>query len=262
MAPVAGRDRDGDAERPVGAGPGNFALPTDASSGSPTFPDGSFTITDFRVAEAATTTSFQVGIKDLTNPFGGSAGFSLQLVDLYIRQPGLADFDYSTAATFPSRNYRIAPADAWSQSIEVDGFGRAQWQTALGSSPGTITSVSGNATSGQITITVPTADLGTIGSGWTITVALTGQDGFGTDDARAFTATPGAFTFGVCSAAEAAQSPEPQVCQVSPSIEPEVLDTVPPAGVTLGSELNLLNYPGNTTTTLTTPPQLQGITVP
>ena len=94
------------------------------------------------------------------------------------------------------------------------------------------------------------------------TVALAGQDGFGTDDARAFTATPGAFTFGVCSAAEAAQSPEPQVCQVSPSIEPEVLDTVPPAGVTLGSELNLLNYPGNTTTTLTTPPQLQGITVP
>jgi glucoamylase len=245
-----------------GAGPGNFALPTDASSGSPTFPDGSFTITDFRVAEAATTTSFQVGIKDLTNPFGGSAGFSLQLVDLYIRQPGLADFDYSTAATFPSRNYTIAPADAWSQSIEVDGFGRAQWQTALGSSPGTITGVSGNPASGQITITVPTAALGTIGPGWTVTVALTGQDGFGTDDARAFTATPGAFTFGVCSAAEAAQSPEPQVCQVSPSIEPEVLDTVPPAGVTLSGELNLLNYPGNTTTTLTTPPQLQGITVP
>jgi glucoamylase len=245
-----------------GAGPGNFALPTATSGGTPTFPDGSFTITDFRVARATATTSFQVGIKDLTNPFGGSAGFSLQLVDLYIRQPGLADFDYSTAATFPSRNYTIAPADAWSQSIEVDGFGRAQWQTALGSSPGTITGVSGNPASGQITITVPTAALGTIGSGWTVTVALAGQDGFGTDDARAFTATPGAFTFGVCSAAEAAQSPEPQVCQVSPSIEPEVLDTVPPAGVTLSGELNLLNYPGNTTTTLTTPPQLQGITVP
>ena len=56
------------------------------------------------------------------------------LVDLYIRQPGLASYDYSTAATYPSRNCTIAPADAWSQSIEVDGFGRAQWQTALGAS--------------------------------------------------------------------------------------------------------------------------------
>jgi glucoamylase len=235
-----------------GAGPGNFALPTAASGGTPTFPDGSFTITDLRVARAADTTSFQVGIKDLTNPFGGPAGFSLQLVDLYLRQPGLPGFDYSTAATYPSRHYTIAPADAWSQSIEVDGFGRAQWQTALGSSPGPITSVSGNAASGQITITVPTADLGTVGSGWTVTVALAGQDGFGTDDARAFTATPGDFTFGVCSAAEAAQSPEPAVCQVPPSSEPEVLDTVPPPGVSLSSELDVTAGPA----------VLQGVTVP
>jgi hypothetical protein len=53
---------------------------------------------------------------------------------------------------------------------------------------------------------------------------------------RAFTATPGACTFGICSAAEAAQNPEPQACQVSPSIEPEVMDTVPPPGVSLSSE--------------------------
>jgi glucoamylase len=235
-----------------GAGPGNFALPTATSGSTPVFGDGSFTITDFRVARAASTTSFQLGIKDLTNPFGGPDGFSLQLVDLYIRQPGLPAYDYSTAATYPSRNYRVAPADAWSQSIEVDGFLRAQWQTALGSSPGTIASVSGNPASGQITITVPTAALGTAGSGWTFTVALAGQDGFGTDDARAFTPTPGDYTFGVCSAAEAAQNPEPQVCQVSPSAEPEVLDTVPPAGVSLASELNVLAAPA----------ELQGVTVP
>ena len=245
-----------------GAGPGNFALPTATNGSSPVFPPGSFTITGFRVARAATTTSFQIGVGDLTNPFGGPSGFSLQLADIYIRQPGRPSFDYSTAATYASRNYTIAPAGAWSQSIEVDGFGRAQWQTALGSAAGTIQSVSGNPASGQITITVPTAQLGPVGSGWTFTVALTGQDGFGTDDARAFTATPGSFTFGVCSAAEAGQSPEPQACQVSPSIEPEVMDTVPPSGVSLGSELNVLAYPGNTTTTLTTPVQLQGVTVP
>ena len=144
----------------------------------------------------------------------------------------------------------------------MDGFGRAQWNTALGSAAGSIQGVSGNPASGQITITVPTAQLGPVGSGWTFTVALTGQDGFGTDDARAFTATPGSFTFGVCSAAEAGQNPEPQACQVSPSIEPEVMDTVPPSGVPPGSELNVLASPGNTTTTLATPVQLQGVTVP
>jgi glucoamylase len=245
-----------------GAGPGNFALPTAANGTSAVFPAGSFTITDFRAATTGATTSFQVGIGDLTNPFGGQDGFSLQLIDLYIRKPGLPSYDYSTAATYPSRNYRVAPADAWSQSIEVDGFGRAQWQTALGTAAGSIESVRGNPASGQITITVPAAQLGTISSGWTFTVAVTGQDGFGTDDARAFTATPGAYTFGVCSAAQVAQNLEPQACQVSPSIEPEVLGTVPPPGVSLSSELNVLAYPGNTTTTLATPVQLQGVTVP
>jgi glucoamylase len=108
----------------------------------------------------------------------------------------------------------------------------------------------------------PTASLGTFGSGWSVAVALYGQDGFGIDDARAFTATPQAFTFGVCSAAEAGESPEPEVCQVSPSIEPEVMDTIPPAGVSLSQELTVLNYPGNTTSTLATPVVLQGVTVP
>jgi glucoamylase len=245
-----------------GAGPGNFALPTATNGTDPVFPAGSFTITDFRVATAGATTSFQIGVGDLTNPFGGPNGFSLQLADIYIRRPGLPSFDYSTAATYASRNYTVAPAGAWSQSIEVDGFGRAQWQTALGSAAGSIQSVSGNPASGQIRITVPTAQLGPVGSGWTFTVALSGQDGFGTDDARGFTATPGGYTFGVCSAAQAAQTPEPQACQVSPSIEPKVMDTVPPAGVPLASELNVLAYPGNTTTTLATPVQLQGVTIP
>ncbi len=66
----------------------------------------------------------------------------------------------------------------------------------------------------------------------------------------------------MCSAAEAGQTPEPEACQVSPSIEPEVMDTVPPPGVALSAELNLLDHPGNTTTTLATPAQLQGVTVP
>jgi glucoamylase len=233
-----------------GNGPGNFALPTDSD-----FTTGSFTITDFRVARGATMTSFQIGVGSLTNPFGGQDGFSLQLVDLYLRQPGLPSYDYSTAATYSSRNYTVSPG--WSQSIEVDGFGTAQWRSALGTSAGSIAAVAGDTSDGQITITVPTASLGAFGSGWSVAVALFGQDGFGTDDARAFTATPQAYTFGVCATASAAED-----CQVSPSIEPEVMDTIAVPGVSIASELNILNYPGNTTTQLTTPVVLQGVTVP
>lgn len=40
------------------------------------------------------------------------------------------------------------------------------------------------------------------------------------------------------------------------------MDTVPPAGASLAGEPNVLAYPGNTTTTLATPPPLQGVTVP
>jgi glucoamylase len=233
-----------------GNGPGNFALPTDSA-----FPAGSFTITGFLVAHGATMTSFQIGVGSLTNEFGGQDGFSDQLVDLYLRQPGLPSYDYSTAAAYPSRNYTVSPG--WSQSIEVDGFGTAQWQTALGTSAGPIAAVSGNTSDGYITITVPTASLGSFGSGWSVAVALFGQDGYGTDDARAFTATPEAYTFGVCATASSAS-----VCEVSPSIEPEVMDTIAVPGVSIGTELNLLNYPGNTTTQLTTPVVLQGATVP
>ena len=48
------------------------------------------------------------------------------------------------------------------------------------------------------TLELPIAQFGTVGSGWTFTVALTGQDGFSSDQARAFAPTPQDFPFGVC----------------------------------------------------------------
>jgi glucoamylase len=78
------------------------------------------------------------------------------------------------------------------------------------------------------------------------TVALTGQDGFSPDQARAFSATPQPFEFGVC--APGAVSP---ICAVDPATVPKVMDTIPPAGVDQATELNPLNGPV----------ALQGVTV-
>jgi glucoamylase len=115
-------------------------------------------------------------------------------------------------------------------------------------------SPSGADTPGIVTITVPTAALGTPGSGWTFTVTLTGQDGFSSDQARNFTATPGSFTFGVCSAAVASEPTPPVICAVDPSTVPRVLDTIPPSGVNVQTELDPTLNPAGVV--------LQGVAVP
>ena len=115
-------------------------------------------------------------------------------------------------------------------------------------------SPSGGETPGLVTITVPTSALGTPGSGWTFTLTLTGQDGFGIDDARTFAATPQSFNFGVCSAAVASQPSPPPICSFNPAQVPLVLDTIPPASVSVQTELDPTQNPGGVT--------LQGLTVP
>jgi glucoamylase len=72
-----------------------------------------------------------------------------------------------------------------------------------------------------------------VGSGWVFTVALTGQDGFSSDQARSFAATPQPFQFGVC--APGGTSP---ICSVDPSTVPKVMDTITPQGVSQATELD------------------------
>ena len=97
------------------------------------------------------------------------------------------------------------------------------------------------------TIVLPRPAFGSVGSGWTFTVALTGQDGFSPGSARTWAATPQEFQFGVCAPGGTAK-----ICAVDPNTVPKVMDTITPPGVDQASELNPLNGPV----------QLQGVTVP
>ncbi|HEX3961941.1 MAG TPA: glucodextranase DOMON-like domain-containing protein [Trebonia sp.] len=253
-----------------GNGPGTYAYPTATNSdSSPVFAAGSFRLSALTVTNSGSTVTFQVGIANLQSTFGSLLG--AQLIDLYIHAPSgsvPAGETQSTAAA-GAFNYSLASGSAWNQLIEVDGFGTDDWVTpatatsGLGdsSSVGTpqvsvaqLSQTSAGDTPGVVSITVPTATLGAPGPGWTFTVALTGQDGFGTDDARAFTATPGSYTFGVCPAAVASAASPPAICSVSPSGVPYVMDTIPPSGVDVQAELDpTINTAGV---------QLQGVTVP
>ncbi len=67
-------------------------------------------------------------LRNLVDTFGSPDG--AQLLDVYVHQPGATPT--STAAAFASRNYSIAPADAWSQRLEVQGFAGPVWQDASG----------------------------------------------------------------------------------------------------------------------------------
>jgi glucoamylase len=204
-------------------GPGTYTYPTD-----PVFVQGEFDLTKFKVNETGTNVYIQIQVSKMVNTFGQP--FGAQLLDLYVRNPASSSF--STAAAFPSRNYTIAPDSAWSERVEAQGFAPPVWQDATGASLGSAQLVADDA-SGTATLILPEATFGTPTPNWVFTVALTGQDGFGTDQARNFTPTPQGFTFGVC--APGGTSP---ICAVDPNSVPKVMDTLTPTGVSQADELN------------------------
>ena len=148
----------------------------------------------------------------------------------YVHDPSATQT--STQAAYVSRNYTIAPAGAWSERVEAQGFAAPVWVDASGNPVGTAFMLTDDATR-TMTIALPEAQFGTPGSGWAFTVVLTGQDGFSPDQARAFTQPAGAFTFGVCAPGET--SP---ICSVDPSTVPKAVDVITPTGVSQATELD------------------------
>jgi glucoamylase len=195
-----------------------------------------------QITQTATDVYVQVTLRNLDATFGNA--FGAQLLDLFVHNPSATTT--STAAPFASRNYTIAPADAWSQRIEVQGFASPVWVDAAGNPVGSAQFFP-DPTTQTATLILPISQFGTVTSGWTFTVALTGQDGFSADQARGFTPTPGNFTFGVCQPGNS--SP---ICAVAPGSVPKVLDTITPAGVSQATELDPTRGPV----------VLQGVTVP
>ena len=219
-------------------GPGTYQYPTSSS-----YSAGSWDLTGFQVITAGSEVYLRTSIANLVPTFGSVDG--AQLLDIYVHDP--AATATSTAAAFPTRNYTIAPADAWSERLEVQGFASPVWVNASGGQVGTPTAVVASTIADTITIALPEAEFGTPTSGWTFTVAITGQNGFNADQAISFTTNPGAFTLGVCPVGGAEQ-----ICSVPTSAVPEVMDTITPPGVSQDTELNPV--PG--------PVVLQGVTAP
>jgi glucoamylase len=204
-------------------GPGTFQYPT-----APDFHAGAFDLTDFQVISDGTTAYLRATLANLDPTFG--ADFGAQLLDIYVHTPGTGQT--STQAAYASRNYTIAPAGAWSERVEAQGFVPPSWVDASGNPVGTAAMLTDDANR-TVTIALPEAQFGTPGSGWAFSVVLTGQDGFSSDQARGFTTAPGAYTFGVCAA-----SGTGPICSTAPSAVPKAMDVLTPTGVSQATELN------------------------
>jgi glucoamylase len=220
-------------------GPGTYQYPTSSS-----YVAGSWDLTGFQVITAGSEVYLRTSLATLESTFGSVDG--AQLLDIYVHDPSATST--STAAAYPTRNYTIAPADAWSERLEIQGFASPVWVGPSGSQVGTPTAVVASTVAKTITIALPEAEFGTPASGWTFTIAITGQDGYSSDQSIPFTTNPGAYTLGVCPVGDTTDA----ICSLNPSTVPEVMDTITPAGVAQDTELD---------PTLG-PVVLQGVTVP
>jgi len=196
-------------------GPGNYAYPTAGD-----FTDGAFDLTGFDVYDSGSSVTFRVKTRNLSPTFGSPNG--AQLVDVYVHDPTATSV--STESSYPGMNYEVAAP--WSRLVEVQGFGNNRFADSTGAGVGSVR-VRANPMDGFISFRVDKAALGgTPSSGWSFTVALTGQDGtHGSDQTRAFTSTPGRYTFGVCAQARASE-----LCSTDPNSVPKVMDMLTPAG--------------------------------
>jgi glucoamylase len=208
-------------------GPGTYAYPTDGA-----FHPGAYDLQQFQVYDSgADSVTFRVQTVDLSPTFGSNLG--AQLVDVYVNNR--AGGTTSTAASFPGRNYAIDSGSAWNRLIEVQGFGQ-RFIDAAGTTMGSV-QIRANSLSRYITFTVSKTALGgTPATGWSFAVVLTGQDGFSSDQARAFTATAGSFSFGECTAAAITASNP--ICSVPVGTLPKAMDVLTPGVVSQANELD------------------------
>jgi glucoamylase len=222
---VSGGTTNLDVTDPAGDdhGPGTYQYPTASD-----FKPGSYDLTGFQVITSGDTVYLRTRLATLVPTFGNTMG--AQLLDIYVHTPAGTT---STAAAYPSRHYTIAAKDAWSQRIEVQGFAAPVWVDASGHQVGTPSAVVASTAADTITIALPKAAFGTPASGWSFTVVLAGQDGYSSDQARAFAATPQPYAFGVC-----APGGTSSICSVDPATVPKVMDVLTPPGVQQSTELD------------------------
>ncbi len=228
-------------EDPIGDdnGGGPITYPTNS-----VFQPGVFDLTRFKVSYNDTTITFKVYLRNLGgNPWNGSNGFSLQYVQIYIRDPGWSG-EYNTSSA--GLNVEVKPG--WSIVLLVNG-GWGSDPLPEGEQPAIYDSawnllavnnnglyISANESENSITITVERSKLplNTDPGSWYYLVALAGYDGYGPLRVRTVTVEGGEWNFG-----------GGVDCAVKNGIQPYIIDLLSPNPADQPAMLNSFYCGGN-----------------
>jgi hypothetical protein len=156
-------------------GPGTYVYPLD-----PVFTPGSFDIASFSVHEVGTKLRFEIQIQgEIQDPWSSGAGFSLQSIDIYIDEDGVAGS--GSLASLERRNVDFSASSAWEYVVwcapPFDDF-ETHVIDAQGNTYYSGISVSVDQGADVIRVDVPESILGVPDSGWRYTVLMLGQNGY------------------------------------------------------------------------------------
>jgi hypothetical protein len=162
-------------------GPGTYVYPLDAA-----FTPESFDMTRLSVEEIGSDVRFEVEIAgEIEDPWGSGAGFSLQSIDIYIDQDGVAGSG-STGA-LEGRNVDFSQTSAWEYAVWC-GPPFDDFQTHVIGSDGSThysgVSVSVDQGSDVITIDVPKSIIGAPNTNWKYVALMLSQAGYETGRVR------------------------------------------------------------------------------
>jgi alpha-amylase/alpha-mannosidase (GH57 family) len=173
-------------------GPGTYVYPSD-----PVFVEGAFDITSLEVMlDGEANVIFKLVLRgEITCPWGGLTGYSLQAVDIYIDTDGLPDS--GRRDLFKARRARTASENAWEYFVRASMDTVAIYDREGRRLDGVKVTSYADAATSSIFVKLPRSAIGPAVS-LNLIVALLGHDGYGDGGIRPVKAAREQWVFGGC----------------------------------------------------------------
>jgi alpha-amylase/alpha-mannosidase (GH57 family) len=186
-------------EDPVGddRGPGDYTYPSDK-----VFVPGAFDIASLDVTQdSESNLIFKLVLAgEVTCPWGGLTGYSLQAVDIYIDTDGVPDS--GQRSLYKARKARTTPDNAWEFFVRASMDSVAMYDAGMKRLDGVKVTSYADAATSSIFIKFPRSEVFGPAEGgietWSVIVALLGHDGYSDGGIRPVKAAREQWVFGGC----------------------------------------------------------------
>jgi alpha-amylase/alpha-mannosidase (GH57 family) len=156
-------------------GPGNYTYPLLTQD----YPPNSVQMRWVNISLNQFLVQFNFTFGNLTNPFGGSYGFSQPIIDIYIHE---SNGTAGSTAMLPGPNANVTSTFAWQWAIQADGFpANAYIQSYTGQTYDTSLLITSNLTTKTVSVEAPLSLIGTDITHYGYVIVAGIQDGYGTN---------------------------------------------------------------------------------